>query len=240
MGVMTTRYNYRKPINLGGSIPVLLDAVTGFATALGDNDRTHTVGSGATLLLGVLSQLNPSLGGATITWDPLSALSGGNQTMSLITSFHPTDNNSDLFLFGLINPAPGSSIIRVASTVGVRTSLAAISFKNTKTVGGLSAAVPSGSFVQGRSGSAVASWGMTTTGADSLSIPANWYGFIMNQSSNGISSGVSWTGATHTDGGWANAGMNLPATYASSISLQINETGPADFCAGQGILIAPA
>lgn len=220
------------------TVVVTLDTVVGFNTDnASDIDRSITVGNGATLLLGITGSLNAT-GFTTMTWDPLGTLPGGNQAMTLLTSVLTGDAANGLRIYGLLNPAPGSSIVRGVGSPVTRLSLAAASYKNTR-VDSLANAVPTGNRITGASGGVVDDWGVTDAGPASLTIPFGYMGLILNKFSNGISSTGTWTGATHTDGVWANCGMAVPSVYASPLVMGIDSVTPDDFAAGISILIAP-
>jgi hypothetical protein len=235
MGVMLPRYAHRKSISLGGAaVGVSFDA----ASLLhgdgggGPYSTNLTVAPGATLLLSIVGQLNPTPPAVPV-WDA----AGANQTMTLIQSEATTDAGVGLWIYGLLSPVSGTKALSISGNVGTRIDMAGASYFNTS-VASLGAAIPT--IVHGRSPTAQP-WNITSN-SDSLSIPANNYGIIASQYANGFSSSGVFTATpgpmTAADTSWSNCGYYTPATYQSSITVNC-DPNPDDYVCAIGLVIAP-
>lgn len=178
------------------------------AAATSISSTGMTVGSGATLLIGILCWQNSTSGARTMTWN----------STSMTEVAHIAGANQETSIFVLVSPASGNNTLAAAWTTAVDCYMSCISFTGTDTTTGIEAAdtvtATSGTTVTVTSttdGVTIASW--TGNGA----APTVNFNQIFSQGDLNPGSGASYqlggtsNGHTFTGGGatLANAGVHV-------------------------------
>lgn len=164
----------------------------------------------------------------SVVWDA----AGANQTFTRFATQLTGSIGAWLAIYGLVSPSSSGNKTITVNNAGTHVyATAAASFKGANS--NLTNAVPLANIKQGASGSAVASWNITST-SDNFTVAAGHMSFIADVCENGLSSSATWT----TNSG--NQVQSRTAYYVTSgtdtlkITPDVNE-----WCAGMAIDISP-